>query len=298
MAQSNPADRSVAILGLGIMGSAFARNLIAYDFIVHGFDPDQKTASSAAKSGVLIAASAAEATQDCDAILTSLPSEAALTATVDLLAKKLNPSDKKKILVELSTLSLDCKKDACDQLAVAGIEMLDCPVSGTGAQAQTKDIVLYASGDETAFTDCQSIFDAIARESFYLGALGNGTRMKFIANLLVAIHNVATAEAINLARQSGLDPQRVYDVISSGAGTSRIFELRGPMMVQDSYDPATMKLDVWQKDMSLIKDFAEEVGVMTPLFETTRPLYEQANALGMGELDTAAVFKILAEQRR
>lgn len=295
MAQSNPADRSVAILGLGIMGSAFARNLIACDFTVHGFDPSHETASSAEKSGVLIARSAAEAAQDCDVILTSLPSEAALSATVDLLATHLNPSDKKKILVELSTLSLDCKKDAYDQLGAAGIEMLDCPVSGTGAQALTKDIVLYASGDKAAFADCQPAFDAIARESFYLGELGNGTRMKFIANLLVAIHNVATAEAINLARQSGLDPQRVYDVISSGAGTSRIFELRGPMMVQDSYDPATMKLDVWQKDMTLIKDFAEEVGVTTPLFEATRPLYEQANALGMGELDTAAVFKIISE---
>jgi|TARA_B110000438_G_scaffold45945_1_gene46101 putative dehydrogenase len=295
MAQSNPADPSVAIFGLGIMGSAFARNLIACDFTVHGFDPSHETASSAEKSGVLIARTAAEAAQDCDVILTSLPSEAALSATVDLLATHLNPSDKKKILVELSTLSLNCKKDAYDQLGAAGVEMLDCPVSGTGAQALTKDIVLYASGDKAAFTDCQPAFDAIARESFYLGELGNGTRMKFIANLLVAIHNVATAEAINLARHSGLDPQRVYDVISSGAGTSRIFELRGPMMVQDSYDPATMKLDVWQKDMTLIKDFAEEVGVTTPLFEATRPLYEQANALGMGELDTAAVFKIIAE---
>jgi 3-hydroxyisobutyrate dehydrogenase-like beta-hydroxyacid dehydrogenase len=295
MAQENSAVQSVAILGLGIMGSAFARNLIACDFTVYGFDPNHETANSAAKSGVLIAPSAVEAAQDCYVILTSLPSEPALSSTVDLLAKHPNPSDRQKVLVELSTLSLDCKKAACDQLAVAGIEMLDCPVSGTGAQAQTKDIVLYASGDKTAFEDCQSVFDAIARESFYLGELGNGTRMKFIANLLVAIHNVATAEAINLARQSGLDAQRVYDVISSGAGTSRIFELRGPMMVQDSYDPATMKLDVWQKDMSLIQDFAKEVGVATPLFEATRPLYEQANALGMGELDTAAVFKILAK---
>ncbi|MDG2320952.1 MAG: NAD(P)-dependent oxidoreductase [Rhodospirillaceae bacterium] len=295
MAQESSSDQSVAILGLGIMGSAFARNLIARDFTVHGFDPDHETASSAAKSGILIAKSAVEAAQDCDVILTSLPSESALSSTVDLLVKNQSPTDKQRILVELSTLSLDCKKDACDQLVAAGIEMLDCPVSGTGAQAQTKDIVLYASGDEIAFADCQTVFDAIARESFYLGALGNGTRMKFIANLLVAIHNVATAEAINLARQSGLDPQRVYDVISSGAGTSRIFELRGPMMVRDSYDPATMKLDVWQKDMSLIQHFAKEVGVTTPLFEATRPLYEQANALGMGELDTAAVFKILAE---
>jgi L-threonate 2-dehydrogenase len=285
--------QSVAVLGLGIMGSALARHLMAGGFAVRGFDPDPQAAQRATDSGVVIASSADEAAQSVECVLTSLPSEVALTSTVDALIGGVRPEGEKTVLIELSTLSMDSKTMARDRLSNYGIEMLDCPVSGTGAQAQTKDIVLYASGTEGAYDFCRPVFDAVARESFFLGAFGNGTRMKFIANHLVAIHNVASAEALALARKSGLDPQQVFDVISSGAGTSRIFELRGPMMVEEIYTPATMKLDVWQKDMALIQEFAKQLGASTPLFEVTRPLYEAANAAGLGDQDTAAVHEIL-----
>ncbi|MBT7450087.1 MAG: NAD(P)-dependent oxidoreductase [Rhodospirillaceae bacterium] len=237
--KQHPTDQ-IAIIGLGIIGSALARNLITHGFSVTGFDPDNNSATRAAEMGVAVTADAAEAMRNSDIILTSLPSEAALVATIELLTTDSGQSNKDQVLVELSTLSLDCKTEAHGQLGTAGIAMLDCPISGTGAQAQTADIALYASGDEPAFKRCREIFDAVARDSFFLGAIGNGTRMKFVANLLVAIHNVASAEALNLAARAGLDPQQVYDVISSGAGTSKIFELRGPMMVADNYDPATM----------------------------------------------------------
>ena len=206
MTGSDQAKRTVATIGLGIMGSALARNLLAKDFAVTGFDPDKDATDSAAESGVRVAPSAAEAAYGCDYILTSLPSDSALISTADELRDHFKQGDRKLVLVELSTLSIECKTAARDRLAEIGVEVLDCPVSGTGAQAQTRDIVLYASGDEAAFTQCQSVFEAVARESFFVGAFGNGMRIKFIANLLVAVHNVATAEALSLARQSGLDP--------------------------------------------------------------------------------------------
>lgn len=288
--------QTIAVLGLGIMGSALARHLTASGFVVCGFDPDVDALKRAADFGVLASSNALDAAQGVDYILTSLPSEAALTSTVEAFTGDGCVFKDNAVLVELSTLSLDCKTSARDRLQDAGVTMLDCPVSGTGAQALTKDIVLYASGEEQAFTWCRPIFDAVARESFFLGAFGNGTRMKFIANLLVAVHNVASAEALALARKSGLDPQQVLDVISSGAGTSRIFELRGPMMVDETYTPATMKLDVWQKDMALIRDFIAQVGASTPLFEATKPLYETANEMGFGDQDTAAVLEVFKRQ--
>ena len=293
MTQPSDTVTSVAVLGLGIMGSALARHLVADGFDVRGFDPDHVAAQRARDSGVQVASTVLEAVQDVACILTSLPSEAALVSTINALTN--HPSDQKAkaVLVELSTLSIAAKLEARDRLIDCGFDMLDCPVSGTGAQAQTKDIVLYASGEEEPFKSCQPVFDAVARESFFLGKFGNGTRMKFIANLLVAVHNVASAEALALATKAGLDPQQVFDVISSGAGTSRILELRGPMMVEENYSPPSMKLDVWQKDMKLIHDFAEQMGALTPLFDATRPVYESANQLGLGEQDTAAVFEVL-----
>lgn len=297
MTAQSEKGQSVAIIGLGIMGSAMARTLIAAGFSVYGYDTDAGAAQKNAENGVTIATTVTEAVQQCGIILASLPSETALTATIDAIENSGNAIKEGAVFVELSTLSIESKQRERDRLAQLGIDMLDCPVSGTGAQAATRDIVLYASGEEAAYTACKAAFEAIARESFYLGAFGNGMRMKFIANLLVAIHNVATAEALSLAKQAGLDLQTVHDVISSGAGTSKIFDLRGPMMVKDTYTPATMKLDVWQKDMALIENFAETVKADTPLFDATQPIYEQALKAGLGGMDTAAVCRVFDQLR-
>jgi putative dehydrogenase len=197
---------NVAVVGLGIMGGAIARNLAAAGFRVSGFDIDSGRAAAAASFGVAVRGSAAEAARDADLVLTSLPSVAALDDTVTSLVAEPRPG---LIVAELSTLPIQAKETARDRLATVGIVMLDCPLSGTGAQAVTRDLALYGSGDEPAFARCREAFSAVARVSHYLGAFGNGSRMKFVANLLVAVHNVAAAEALVLGTKAGLDPERI-----------------------------------------------------------------------------------------
>ncbi|HKC43725.1 MAG TPA: NAD-binding protein, partial [Burkholderiales bacterium] len=124
---------------------------------------------------------------------------------------------------------------------------------------------------------------------------GAGSKMKYVANLLVAIHNVAAAEAFTLARKAGLDPALVLKVIGDGAGSSRMFQVRGPMMVAEDYADATMKVEVWQKDMHIIGEFATGLGCPTPLFATSAPLYTAAMASGHAQHDTAAVCAVLGE---
>ena len=173
--------------------------------------------------------------------------------------------------------------------------MLDCPISGTGAQAGTKDIVIYASGDRAAIRKLNPLFADFSRAAHDLGVFGNGSRMKYVANLLVAIHNVATAEAMVLGMKAGLPPEQILRLVSSGVGNSRIFELRAPMIARNRYDPATMKLSVWQKDMALIAAFAKAIGSPTPLFGVTAPLYNRALAAGHGAEDTAVVSTVLEQ---
>jgi 3-hydroxyisobutyrate dehydrogenase-like beta-hydroxyacid dehydrogenase len=122
--------------------------------------------------------------------------------------------------------------------------------------------------------------------------------MKFIANLLVAIHNVAAAEAMVLGIKSGLDPAQVLKVISNGAGTSRMLEVRGPMMVGGDYSEATMKVAVWQKDMKIIGEYARSIDCPTPLFLASAPFYTAAMAMGFGDEDTGAVCAVLEELAR
>jgi 3-hydroxyisobutyrate dehydrogenase-like beta-hydroxyacid dehydrogenase len=254
---------------------------------VIGFDIDAARVHALADAHFRSAPSCSAVGEEADLILTSLPSEHALATAVSGILEARGRPD--RALVELSTLSLACKQREFDRLARAGIAMLDTPISGTGAQAVAGDLVLYVSGDETLSQRCRPILADFSRQQLYLGAFGAGTKMKLVANLLVAIHNVAAAEAVSLALRLGLDATSLCDVLSAGAGQSRMLEVRGPMMARGVYEPATMKLEVWQKDMRLIKALAEESGASTPLFDATIPLYLAAAVVGNSQMDTAAV---------
>ena len=287
------AGQRIANIGLGIMGSAIARNLIAAGYSVAGFDTDPGRMARLAADGITTCGSAAEAVRGADLALTSLPTIEALDATVSALAAAPQPG---LVIAELSTMPIEVKERAHDRLQAAGMTLLDCPLSGTGAQAVTRDLALFGSGDEAAFGRARPVFDGFARVSHYLGAFGNGSRMKFVANLLVSVHNVAAAEAIVLGVKSGLDPERILEVISSGAGTSRIFELRGPMMAKGVYTPPTATMHVLQKDSAIIAAFADALGVDTPMLDIAAPLYDEAEALGYAEEDVGAVHAVLARR--
>lgn len=282
--------KTVGIIGLGIMGSAIAPNLIERGWRVVGFDIDAARCTEMARAGIIIAESAALVVRDAPIVMTSLPTPKAVMEVAQSIAESGQPP---RIVVELSTLTLADKLRFEEILQKAGHIALDCPLSGTGAQAKLRDLVVYASGDRKAIAQCTSLFADFAKQSADLGAFGNGSRMKFVANHLVAIHNVATAEAMVLAERAGLDAQMVVDLVGPGAGGSRMFQMRAPMMVERSYEPATMKVSTWKKDMAIIAEFAEDVGCKTPMFTLTEPVYTEAMAMGLGDQDTASVFEVL-----
>jgi 3-hydroxyisobutyrate dehydrogenase-like beta-hydroxyacid dehydrogenase len=280
----------VGIVGLGIMGGAFARHLVTAGWRVLGYDVDKKRCRALAKAGVEIMPDAQHLAAAAPTLITSLPHAAALRETVDAVVAA---RAARRTLVEMSTFSLDDKLAAARALEKAGHVMLDCPVSGTGAQARTKDIVAYASGDPKTVKRLRPMFAAFSRALYDLGKFGNGSRMKYVANLLVAIHNVASAEALVLGMKAGLDARTVVDMVRSGVGTSRVFELRAPMMAARRYDDVSMALAVWQKDMKVIGEFAAAIKSPTPLFAATLPIYAAAMAGGHGAEDTASVCAVL-----
>ena len=286
------AKGQVGIVGLGIMGGAIAKNLSAAGWQVIGYDIDAARCAEAKAAGVEIAAGAAAVATKTTNILLSLPKPEALSETVEaIVAAKLS----RRVLAELSTFSLDDKAAAERELRAAGHVMLDCPLSGTGSQARTKDLVVYASGDAQAINGLMPLFADFSRQAHDLGSFGNGMKMKFVANLLVAIHNVASAEAMVLGMKAGLDPAQIFKLIQSGAGNSRVFELRAPMMVEDRYDGdnLTMRVSTWQKDMKVIGEYAASVGCPTPLFSASEPIYRAALSTGYADQDTGSVCAVL-----
>lgn len=286
---------AVGVVGLGRMGLAYAKNLIAGGFDVHGFDVNTGPAAELAKAGGHVSQSPAEVAAAAKIVLVALPNVAALeevTSAGDGLVKTATDG---LIVVEMSTLPIGAKTTMSDLLQAAGAVCLDAPVSGTGLQADKAEIVVYASGDPNAIDASRAVFDAISAKTFDVGGFGNGSRMKFIANLLVSVNNLATAEAFVLGDAAGLSRSDVLEVISAGVGSSRIFEIRGPMIVADDY-PAAARLEMFIKDVTVIQEFAQSVGAPTPLLDAVLPWYEGAVAAGLGEFDAAVLARHLAAQ--
>jgi L-threonate 2-dehydrogenase len=286
---------TVGVIGLGIMGGAFAKNLAAAGWRVVGYDISAKARKMAERAGVEIARSAAEVAASAPTVLTSLPKPQALMDIArEIAAAKL----KRVTIVEMSTFAIADKEKAERVAAKAGHVMLDCPVSGTGSQAQARDLVFYASGNSAAIKRLRPMFEAFGRHVYDVGAFGNGCKIKYVANLLVAIHNVASAEAMVLGMKAGLPPQLIFDLVQAGAGNSRVFELRAPMMVKDNYKNVTMKIDVWDKDMRVIGGYAKQIKVPTPMFDATKAVYIKAMKSGLGAQDTAAVCAVLEKMAK
>jgi len=286
------AQQTVGMVGLGIMGSAMSANLARGGFHVVGYDIAPRRGAELRRSGGIAARSPREVARRANIIITSLPSAGALSEVAAELAES---ASRGTIIIETSTLPIAAKEAARNALARRGVILLDCPLSGTGAQARVKDLIIYASGDRAAYRKAVPVMEGFTRANYYVGAFGAGSKMKFVANLLVAIHNVAAAEAMVLGMKAGLDPALVLKVVSDGAGSSRMFQVRGPMMVKGDYSEATMKNEVWQKDMTIIADFARELDCPTPLFAASAPIYNAAMAMGLGKEDTGAVCAVLEE---
>src|SRR6266571_3866503 len=286
------AQQTVGMVGLGIMGSAMSFNLTRAGFRVVGFDVVPRRRTEHARSGGIAARSPREVARRAEIVITSLPSAHALAEVAAELAAS---ATRGTIVIETSTLPIPVKETARDVLARRGVVLLDCPLSGTGAQARVKDLLIYASGDRAAYRKTVPVLRGFTSANYYVGPFGAGSKMKFVANLLVAIHNVAAAEAMVLGMKAGLDPALVLKVVSDGAGSSRMLQVRGPMMVKGDYAEATMKNEVWQKDMTIIGDFARQLDCPTPLFAASAPIYNAAMAMGLGKEDTGAVCAVLEQ---
>ena len=320
----------VGVIGLGIMGGAMSANLLEAGFEVYGYDTDDERQSSFSGVGLPSAAEVVNLSDVVLLSLPSgeALSEVAeqIAAGGERLHSSVGANEKGEsdngvaageadgasrtpvgapagegdadrataravVVVEMGTLPLEIKQQSQKRLAAVGVDMLDAPVSGTGLQAADATLIVYASGSRPAYESARAVFEVIAARSFYLGEFGNGSRMKFVANLLVAVNTVAAAEAHALGAAAGLAPSVTQEVIAAGVGSSRMFEIRGAMMVKGSYDPAA-RLAIIKKDAEIIAEFARTLGVETPLLDAAIPIYQRGTASGLGDLDAAAVRRL------
>lgn len=280
---------TVGMIGLGVMGLAMAQNLMRSGFVVWGYDIEISRTSQFKLTNGLVGRSVEDLAENADVLITSLPSTSALMNVCNSLTQA---SRRKRIVIETSTLPIKEKKTARRILTSVHTALLDCPLSGTGTQAKTKDLVVYGSGHIAAYKQVVPVLEAFSRSQFYLGVFGNGMKLKLIANYLVAIHNAAAAEALVLADKANLDLAMVLAAIGDSAGQSKMWQVRGPRMAAADYSPM-MSMHLWQKDMGIISDFVASTGAPSPVFDTAKSLYALAYQLGHGDCDSSVIHHIL-----
>jgi L-threonate 2-dehydrogenase len=285
----------IGIIGLGIMGSTMARALLAAGHQVLGYDVNAAKMRALRQMGGTTMPSLAELTSSADVMIASLPSANALHDVVSEL-ERAKPPKRGQILLETSTLPLTDKLQAEAALRKQGRVLLDAPISGTASDRPAAIWIMYLSGPVAACRQVKSWVTHFTLDAPRVGSFGSGTKLKLAANHQVAILNVACAEMVAFCRKMGLDPRVALQHMGNspyiGTGLMRI---RMPMMLDRSYQPATMKIGVWQKDMQVISDMAREVDCPTPLFNASAGIYTAAMAMGLAEHDTAATAEVLAK---
>ena len=284
--------KTIGSIGLGAMGGSYAKFLIEDNYTVYGVDPDTQNAEIFTSLGGLLLNNISELIDKSNVIILSLP-------TVPIIKEVINEievngkSNESKILIDMNTISLDDKILTKNKLEKLNISMVDAPVSGTGAQAKVKDIVVMSSGDKTIVDECDDIFRSFSKQNIYVGDFGNGIKFKILANLLVTVHNTVTAEALLLGQKVGLEEKMIYEVLNAGAATSVMLDKRMPLMINKNYEPATASMRIFLKDIDVITDYLKSNNISSPTFEAAANLYNQSKENIPITYDTAAIYEQL-----
>lgn len=282
----------VGVIGLGKMGMPIARNLMERGFDVIGYR--RHTAPEFVAAGGIMASSPAEVAAQADILLSILPDGQAVDDVVGSASGTLSTLNPGTVHIEMSTIDVEQKRLIRDRVREHGGDLLDCPISGSPGMVAPRLATTFVSGEQASIDHVRSVLDAISGRWVYSGDFGSGTHLKYITNMLVAIHTVAAAEALVLARRSGLNLELVQRSIDDSIGASAIWKQRGPLMQQRAWTPAPGPIDTLHAILEQIEAHASSVGLDTPMFTSAKTVFDKSVADGWGQLDIAAVHDQLS----
>ncbi len=280
---------TVGIVGLGLLGSAVASRLRAGGHDVVGYDVVSEKVQALVAIGGRAAPSAEAVARGSEAVCVVLPSLASVEDVV-LGPRGLTPSGRvDQTIIQMSTISPSLTERLAREVSVKGLAFLDCPISGTSSMVARGEGIIFVGGERSVFDRWRPVLESVLPRAVFVGRPGQAMALKLVANLLIALHSAAAAEALLLAKRAGLDLGLVLDVLTKSAATSRMLEVRGPLMAKQEFPPQ-MKLDLFMKDLHLIQDAARDAGAPLPLTDVAERLYAAALAAGHAAEDLSVVF--------
>jgi putative dehydrogenase len=287
--QNTPA---VAFIGLGSMGLGMAKNLLKHGHKVVGVDPSEAARKAFAEAGGTVAANPAEAAATADVVIVAVVNDKQVEAVLFGDNGAVSALRKDGVVMQCATVPAAFARALAERLAKTGHALLDAPMSGGRARAESGELTFMASGAPASFAAAESIFAATSAKVFRLGdAPGIGSLVKTVNQLLAGVHIATAAEAVALAAKAGADTRVVYEVISASAGNSWMFGNRVPHMLDDDYSPLSA-VEIFVKDLGLVLSTGHELRLPLPLAAAAHQLFLAAAGAGWGKLDDAAVVKV------
>ena len=286
--------KSIAIIGLGVLGSAIARFLLENRFQVYGFDISKKALAKLNNNKKFYACgSIDEIFYNESNILLCLPSAGSLHEVMKAIPNGKETEKNRQLLIELSTLPVDSKEKAREIARKKNIQIVDSPLSGNRVAALQGKLSAYLSGDTEDVQRAKPFLEAFCNKVTEVGDYGNGSKMKLIGNILNLVHNSITAEVMVLGMKVGLEPELIHKAISGTFSSSAVFEGRGKLMVDNEYAVEGMNFSTPIKDSEFITKLAKDNFVPLPIYQVALQYYLSAMAQGYQDLDAAAVCAVL-----
>jgi len=282
---------TVGFVGVGKIGLPISENLIKSGFRVLGYR--RSSLADFEKLGGVPARSPAEIGAQTDIVLSCLPSSQALEDVMQGPSGLVQSARPGQIIIELGSHPVPDKQRHVAPLAAKGAAFLDGEVSGTPGMVAGRKAVIYLAGDKDAAGKAERVVGGFADSCLYFGPFGAASRVKLVNNLLVAINIAATAEAMALGLKAGVDVDLMIKAIATGSGGSTQFGIRAPWMAQRRFLPAQGTVPALRHYFDMIDDFADSVGVATPMLDRATELYDKYMAMGLAEQDCAAMVDVI-----
>ncbi len=283
---------AVAFVGLGSMGLGMAKNLLKHGHRVVGVDPSAAAREAFTAAGGTIAATPAAAAATADVVIVAVVNAQQVETVLFGDGGAVSALRKGALVMQCATCPAAFVRKLDERLKASGHALLDAPMSGGRARAESGELTFMASGAPAVFATAESILAATSAKVFRLGdAAGIGSLVKTVNQLLAGVHIATAAEAMALAAKAGADTRAVYEVISASAGNSWMFGNRVPHMLDDDYSPLSA-VEIFVKDLGLVLDTGHELRLPLPLAAAAHQLFIAAAGAGHGRLDDSAVVKV------
>jgi 3-hydroxyisobutyrate dehydrogenase-like beta-hydroxyacid dehydrogenase len=282
---------TIGFVGVGKIGMPISENLINHGYRVVGFR--RSSLAEFEKIGGVPAHSAADVGAQANIVFSCLPSAQALDEVVQGPRGLVHSARPGQIVIELGSHALPDKQRQIAPLAGKGAIFIDGEVSGTPGMVLARKGVIYLAGDAQACKKVERVVAGFADSCLYFGEFGAASRVKLVNNLLVALNIAATAEAMALGLKAGVDVPLMIKAIATGSGGSTQFGIRAPWMAERRFRPVQGTVPALQHYFDLIGEFAEHVGVATPLLDCAAGLYDRFMAMGFGDDDVARMVDVI-----